>query len=63
MTTLYAAFNGKIRQLSIPELFILRNQPEYDQTIIWADLEAPSEEEEETLLVNFFLFHHLAVED
>lgn len=63
MTTLYAAFNGKIRQLTIPELFMLRNQPEYAQTIIWADLEAPSEEEEETLLVNFFLFHHLAVED
>ncbi len=63
MTTLFAVYNGKIRQLSIPELFILRNQPEYSETIIWADLEAPSEEEEETLLVNFFLFHHLAVED
>lgn len=63
MTTLYAVYNGKIRQLSIPELFVLRNQPEFSETIIWADLEAPSEEEEETLLVNFFLFHHLAVED
>lgn len=63
MTTLYAAYDGKIRQLTIPELFKLRNQPEYAETIIWADLESPSEEEEETLLVNFFLFHHLAVED
>jgi magnesium transporter len=63
MTTIYSIFNGKIRQLSIPELFILRNQPDFSETIIWADLESPSEEEEETLLVNFFLFHHLAIED
>jgi len=63
MTTLYAGRDGKIRQITIPELFTLRNKPEYSDTIIWADLESPTEEEEETLLVNFFLFHHLAVED
>ncbi len=63
MTTIYAVYNGKIRQLTIPELFKLRNQPEYSDTVIWADLESPTEEEEETLLVSFFLFHHLAVED
>ncbi len=42
---------------------MLQNQPFFDNTTIWVDLENPTEEEEETLLIHFFHFHHLAVED
>ena len=64
MVTILAHTNGKLRHLSIQDLFVLRaTDPDYNDTIIWVDLENPSEEEEETLLVHFFLFHHLAVED
>lgn len=63
MTTIFASIEGKTRQISIQELFILRNQPNFNTVVLWVDLENPNEQEEETLLINFFLFHHLAVED
>jgi magnesium transporter len=64
MTTILAYHNGKMRHLSIQDLFVLRaTNPDFPAMTIWVDLENPTEEEEETLLVHFFLFHHLAVED
>lgn len=64
MVTILAHNNGKLRHLSIQDLFVLRaTDPHFQDTVVWVDLENPTEEEEETLLVHFFLFHHLAVED
>ncbi len=54
---------NKARQLSIQELFSIRNNPEYEDAILWVDMDNPSEEEEETILIHYFLFHSLAVED
>lgn len=63
MVTILAYHNEKIRQLTIPELFRLRSEPGYDETIVWVDMDNPTEQEEETILIHFYLFHHLAVED
>lgn len=63
MTTIFCLTDGKMRQLTIPELFMLRNDQSFERSTIWVDLENPTEQEEETLLIHFFLFHHLAVED
>jgi magnesium transporter len=63
MITILGYHNTKIKHLTIAELFVLRNTPEFDRWNIWVDLTNPSEEEEETILIHLFLFHHLAVED
>jgi magnesium transporter len=63
MVTIVGYHNHRLKQLSIPELFILRSSPEFDEWNVWVDLSVPSEEEEETMLIHLFLFHHLAVED
>jgi magnesium transporter len=63
MVTISAFLDGKVRLLSIPELFMFRNTIEFQRAVIWIDLDNPTPEEEETLLIHFFLFHHLAVED
>lgn len=63
MITILAYHNEKVRQLTIPELFRLRGEPEYEESMIWVDMNNPTEQEEETILIHFYLFHHLAVED
>lgn len=63
MVTILAYHNEKVRHLTIPELFRLRSEPEFGETIIWVDMNNPTEQEEETILIHFYLFHHLAVED
>jgi magnesium transporter len=63
MISILGYHNNRLKQLTIPELFILRSSPEFDDWNIWVDLSTPSEEEEETILIHLFLFHHLAVED
>lgn len=63
MVTILAYHNEKVRQLTIPEMFRLRGEPGYEDTILWVDMNNPTEQEEETILIHFYLFHHLAVED
>jgi magnesium transporter len=63
MVSIVGYHNHRLKQLTIPELFILRSSPEFDEWNVWVDLSVPSEEEEETILIHLFLFHHLAVED
>ncbi len=53
----------KVRQLTLPELFQSKNDPEFKDAIVWVDMVNPSVEEEETILIHYFLFHSLAVED
>jgi magnesium transporter len=63
MITILGHNNGKLKQLTIRELCILQSEPEYKDWTIWVDLNNPTEQEEETTLIQMFLFHHLAVED
>ncbi len=63
MITILGYHNNRLKTLTIPELFVLHSSPEFDNWNIWVDLNNPTEEEEETILIHLFLFHHLAVED
>lgn len=63
MVTILGYYNNRLKYLTIPELFVLHSSPEFEYWHLWVDLYNPSEEEEETILIHLFLFHHLAVED
>lgn len=63
MVTILAHNNGKIKHLSINDLCVLQAQPDFLDWTIWVDMTNPSEHEEEIVLIQMFLFHHLAVED
>lgn len=63
MISILGYHGHRMKTLTIPELFMLRASPEFDEWTIWVDLTNPTEEEEETILIHLFLFHHLAVED
>ncbi len=64
MVSILTSKNGKLRSLTIQELFALRNNAEeYANTSFWVDLDNPSQEEEETILLHFFFFHELTIED
>lgn len=63
MVTIVGHNNGKLKQLTIRELCILQTEPDFQDWTIWVDMTNPTEQEEETVLIQMFLFHHLAVED
>lgn len=63
MVSILAYQNGKVRQLTIQELFRMRCEPMPDDMVVWVDMNNPTEQEEETILIHYYLFHHLAVED
>jgi magnesium transporter len=63
MVTILAHHNGKLKQLTIRELCILQAAPDFEEWTVWVDMTNPTEQEEETVLIQMFLFHHLAVED
>ncbi len=63
MVTIVGHNNGKLKQLTIRELCILQTEPDFKDWTVWVDLNNPTEQEEETVLIQMFLFHHLAVED
>jgi magnesium transporter len=60
MVTTYYYLNNEIRKLSLKELAVVLQGTE---GVLWVDLDAPNEAEEETVLVSLFDFHPLAVED
>jgi magnesium transporter len=60
MLRIYQFTDGAVRTLDVKELHrSLRG----DSSMIWVDLENPSEAEEETILVALFDFHPLTIED
>jgi magnesium transporter len=63
MVTILGQYNGKLKHLTIRELCMLQAEPDFDKWSIWVDMTNPTEQEEETILIQMFLFHHLAVED
>ncbi|MCS6809236.1 MAG: magnesium/cobalt transporter CorA [Bacteroidota bacterium] len=63
MVTILGHNNGKLKQLTMRELCILLSEPDFRDWTIWVDMTNPTEQEEETVLIQMFLFHHLAVED
>ncbi|TAE31918.1 MAG: magnesium and cobalt transport protein CorA [Candidatus Kapaibacterium sp.] len=63
MVTILAHNNGKIKNLTISELCVMQSQADFHDWTIWVDMTNPTESEEETVLIQMFLFHHLAVED
>jgi magnesium transporter len=63
MVTILGHNNNKLKQLTIRELCILQSEPDFDDWTIWVDMTNPTEQEEETILIQMYLFHHLAVED
>lgn len=63
MVTILAFHEDKVRQLSIQDLFRIKDDPVRDEMVIWIDMDNPTELEEETILIHYFLFHHLAIED
>ncbi len=60
MVAIYYHLNNEIKRLSIKEL--AQVLPQQSGTL-WIDLEAPTEAEEETLMVSLLDFHPLAIED
>lgn len=60
MVTIYHFIDNEIRKLTIKELH--QNLQDLKGKC-WVDLDDPTEAEEETLLVSFFDFHPLAIED
>ncbi len=60
MVTSYYFLNNEIRKLSLKELAQVLQGSE---GVVWVDLDAPNEAEEETVLVSLFDFHPLAIED
>ncbi len=60
MVTTYYFLNNEIKKLSLKEL---AQALPCHQGVLWVDLEAPNEAEEETVLVSLFDFHPLAIED
>ncbi|MFY7998606.1 MAG: magnesium/cobalt transporter CorA [Candidatus Kapaibacteriota bacterium] len=63
MVTIIGHNNGKLKQLTIRELCILQTDADFKDWTVWVDMTNPTEQEEETVLIQMFLFHHLAVED
>ncbi len=63
MVTILAHNNGKIKNLTISELCVMQARPDFQDWTIWVDMTNSTESEEETVLIQMFLFHHLAVED
>jgi magnesium transporter len=60
MVTTYYFLKNEIKKLSIKELAqVLQG----NEGMLWVDLDAPLEAEEETVLVSLFDFHPLAIED
>ncbi len=53
----------QVREIDLPELFKLRASSDFQDTMVWVDMDNPTEEEEETVLIHLFLFHPLSVED
>jgi magnesium transporter len=60
MVTTYYFLNNEIRKLSLKEL---AQTLQGSEGVLWVDLDAPNEAEEETVLVSLFDFHPLAIED
>jgi magnesium transporter len=63
MVSIYDFWQNRIRELTLPELLLLKQSPEFKDHIVWVDLCNPTEVEEELVLIQLFLFHPLAVED
>ncbi|RPH31216.1 magnesium/cobalt transporter CorA [bacterium] len=60
MVTTYYFVNNEIKKLSLKEL---AQALQGSEGMLWVDLDAPNEAEEETVLVSLFDFHPLAIED
>jgi magnesium transporter len=60
MVTTYYFLNNEIKKLSLKEL---AQALQGTEGMLWVDLEAPNEAEEETILLSLFDFHPLAIED
>ncbi len=60
MVTTYHFLNNEIKKLSLKEL---AQALQGSEGMLWVDLDAPNEAEEETVLVSLFDLHPLAIED
>lgn len=63
MISISISTDRKLRYISLDELKQIYFDPDQSETSIWVDLLTPTYEEEQTILIDLFGFHQLAVDD